>query len=115
MDPELDNNLAAHVLRSHVFRRGGEEAGEALRMDTGADVVIADAPEEEAVRAARHGCRLLPCADGAGRSHPRGGAYFRQVDETPVFMNLPGSSRRSEKVLTTDFVKKFILFAKARW
>ncbi|EDQ85343.1 uncharacterized protein MONBRDRAFT_38861 [Monosiga brevicollis MX1] len=47
MQPELDDRLASHVLSSHLYRKPGEEAGEALVMETAADVVIAEVPEEK--------------------------------------------------------------------
>jgi DNA replication licensing factor MCM3 len=49
MDPTLDSELATHVLKSHTYRRPGEEAGEAIRIDKQADVIISEAPEEVGV------------------------------------------------------------------
>ncbi len=45
MDPTIDKELATHVLQSHVFRKNGESDGEALRIETSADVIIAEDPK----------------------------------------------------------------------
>jgi DNA replicative helicase MCM subunit Mcm2 (Cdc46/Mcm family) len=45
MDPEVDAELADHVLRSHLYRKSGEMDGESMRVDTNTDVVIAEAAE----------------------------------------------------------------------
>ena len=45
MDPSIDKELAGHVLQSHVFRKPGESDGEALRIETSADVIIAEKPD----------------------------------------------------------------------
>ncbi len=42
MDPNIDKQLASHVLRSHIYRKPGEADGEPLRMETSADVVISE-------------------------------------------------------------------------
>ena len=44
MDSAIDKELATHVLQSHVFRKTGESDGEALRIETSADVVIMEKP-----------------------------------------------------------------------
>eukprot|EP00049_Salpingoeca_infusionum_P019107 m.360245 g.360245 ORF g.360245 m.360245 type:complete len:939 (-) comp18941_c0_seq1:97-2913(-) len=87
MDPELDNNLAAHVLQSHLYRRPGEADGEAVHVETSADVIVAEADDGVADD------------DGEMYAKPRPGTV---------------GSRRRRKILNVQFVKKYILYAKAR-
>lgn len=83
MDPEIDRNLADHVLRSHIYRKPGEADGEAMRIQSSADIIISETGDN-------------------------------QKDEaTPIYA--PSSNRlRNHQLLHTDFVKKYILYAKAR-
>ena len=88
MEPEMDRHLAGHVLRSHTFRKTGEQDGQALEMDTSADVIIAEDPNN--VEAA----------------------------ETPMFathnVRLRGKrSKNQAKLLSLEFCKKYIMYCKA--
>ena len=91
MDPTLDSALAAHVLQSHTYRRPGEEAGEPIHMDKQGDTVIAEAPEQ--VEAEATTVYVERTANRSGRR----------------------SRRPAPKLFTTDFVKKYIKFAKLKW
>ncbi|EGD72580.1 hypothetical protein PTSG_04316 [Salpingoeca rosetta] len=87
MDPEVDSKLAGHVLKSHLYRRPGESEGEALRMETAGDTVIVEPPEDE------------------------------DEEETDVWAaHQPGMARRRgrARILSVDFVKKYIMYARAR-
>eukprot|EP00045_Choanoeca_perplexa_P018281 m.285228 g.285228 ORF g.285228 m.285228 type:complete len:2456 (+) comp17771_c0_seq2:81-7448(+) len=85
MDPTLDSELATHVLKSHTYRRPGEEAGEAIRIDKQADVVISEAPEEV------------------------------EEEATTVYVESTGKGRnKGPKVFTTDFTKKYIRYVKLK-
>jgi DNA replication licensing factor MCM3 len=42
MDPTVDKQLAGHVLQSHIYRKAGEADGQPLRLETAADVIIAE-------------------------------------------------------------------------
>ena len=45
MDPTIDHELATHVLHSHMYRNPGETDGEALRIDSSADILITETPD----------------------------------------------------------------------
>jgi DNA replication licensing factor MCM3 len=47
MDANEDAELAAHVLRSHVFRKAGELDGTPMVIESHADVIIADDPVDQ--------------------------------------------------------------------
>jgi len=88
MRPERDRMLASHVLRSHTFRKTGETDGAPLQIDESADVIIA---EER---------------DDGGR-------------ETPMYAThdvaLLGRRRKNApKLLDVEFVRKYIMYAKAK-
>eukprot|EP00038_Savillea_parva_P001925 m.108533 g.108533 ORF g.108533 m.108533 type:complete len:903 (+) comp10660_c1_seq5:25-2733(+) len=88
MRPERDRMLAGHVLRSHVFRKTGETDGTPLQIDASADVIIAEDREEDA-------------------------------RETPMYaahdVALFGKRRKNApKLLNVEFVRKYIMYAKAK-
>lgn len=89
MDPELDSNLAEHVLRSHLYRNPTENDGDPMRIETSADTVIAEAPE----------------ADEATETT----MYAKHAQAKRL-----GRRASAVKLLSMDFCKKFILYAKAR-
>jgi hypothetical protein len=45
MDPEIDSELAQHVLKSHIYRKPGEAEGQALRRDIATTAAIVDEAE----------------------------------------------------------------------
>lgn len=88
MEPETDRKLADHVLRSHTFRKTGETDGQPLEIDSSADVIVTEDPNNVDVR------------------------------DTPMFathnVQLKGKRKRNDqKLLSLEFCKKYIMYCKA--
>ena len=123
MDPEIDAQLSMHVLQSHMYRKPGEADGAALRMETSTDVIV----HEHEVRCERRNTLSSPILLDllcVLTTHP----FFlllssfipfsnlkeTPMGETPVYITV-NTARGRERLLSVDFVKKYLLFAKARW
>ena len=126
MEPSIDTRLADHVLRSHGFRAQNEADGEALHIDTAADVVIVEDPQVRGGEAPWQGPLVVSLREAlsvrvACRStkSPALPQQDEKDETTPVFqkhnVQLHGSRGRSmkDRILHQDFLKKYILYAKA--
>ncbi|XP_015905986.2 zygotic DNA replication licensing factor mcm3 isoform X1 [Parasteatoda tepidariorum] len=89
MDPECDREIADHVVRMHRYRKPGEMDGEPLPIHSAADFLATKDPDSE----------------------------DEQDGETPIFEKfdalLHGSRAKMEKVVSIEFMKKYIHLAKA--
>ena len=94
MDAEEDRKLAAHVLRSHLFRKVGELDGTPMTVETNADVIVADDPKHDEEDATSE--MFQPYVHQGRRPRRR----VRTDDD--------------DRPLTVDFVKKYVMYAKAR-
>lgn len=96
MDADEDNRLAAHVLRSHTYRNPNEQDGTPMVIDSNADVIVADDPKHDDEDATSD--MFQPYNKQLhGKRHGR-----------------RGGTAPNGRLLTVDFVKKFIMYAKAR-
>eukprot|EP00166_Cyanidium_caldarium_P003784 ctg_368.g267 len=103
---ERDEQIAAHVLDVHRFRRGGDE---------GADAEMLDDPEDEADRAAQQ--RELAARAGSWDSDEEDDDdEAADAESAPVFVRQQVVSRAagdaSHRVLSVPFLQKFIQYAK---
>ncbi|XP_054708242.1 LOW QUALITY PROTEIN: zygotic DNA replication licensing factor mcm3-like, partial [Uloborus diversus] len=89
MDPESDREIADHVLRMHRYRKPGEMDGEPLPIHSSADFLATKDPDAE---------------EG-------------QQEDTPIYEKfdalLHGSRAKMDKVVSIEFMKKYIHLAKA--
>ncbi|KAK7091922.1 zygotic DNA replication licensing factor mcm3-like [Littorina saxatilis] len=90
MDPECDRQIADHVLRMHRYRGSGEQDGDVLPMGSNSTVLATQDPDVEE----------------------------REQTETPVYEKydhmLHGNSRKkSERIVSMQFMRKYIHVAKA--
>lgn len=88
MDPELDREISDHVLRMHRYRGVGEQDGDALPLGSAVENLATDDPN----------------------------AIHEEEEELQVYEKhnnlLHGSKRRGEKVLSMEFMRKYIHVAK---
>ncbi|GBM63135.1 Maternal DNA replication licensing factor mcm3 [Araneus ventricosus] len=88
MDPESDREIADHVVRMHRYRKPGEMDGEPLPIHTSADFLATKNPDAEE----------------------------EQEENTPIYEKfdalLHGSRAKMEKVVSMEFMKKYIHLAK---
>ncbi|GIY50960.1 zygotic DNA replication licensing factor mcm3 [Caerostris darwini] len=88
MDPESDREIAEHVARMHRYRKPGEMDGEPLPIHTSADFLATKDPDAEE----------------------------QQEENTPMFEKydalLHGSRAKTEKIVSMEFMKKYIHLAK---
>ena len=103
---ERDEQIAAHVLDMHRFRRGGDE---------GADAEMLDDPEDEADRAAQQR-ELAARAGGWDTDEEDDDDEAADAESAPVFVRQQVVSRAagdaSHRVLSVPFLQKFIQYAK---
>jgi len=89
MDPESDREIADHVVRMHRYRKPGEMDGEPLPIHVSADFLATKDPDAEE----------------------------REEENTPIYEKfdalLHGSRAKMEKVVSIEFMKKYIHLAKA--
>ncbi|XP_034966300.1 DNA replication licensing factor MCM3 [Zootoca vivipara] len=88
MDPELDREISDHVLRMHRYRGAGEQDGDAMPLGTTVELLATDDPafaEEE-----DHDLQV-----------------YEKHDDL-----LHGPKRRKEKIVSVEFMRKYIHFAK---
>ncbi|XP_039604357.1 zygotic DNA replication licensing factor mcm3-like [Polypterus senegalus] len=88
MDPEQDREISDHVLRMHRYRSAGEQDGDALPLGSSVDILTTDDPslireEEEQLQ------------------------VYERHDNL-----LHGSKRRREKIVSMEFMRKYIHVAK---
>lgn len=86
MDPEKDREIADHVVRMHRYRAPGEMDGEPLPINTTADFLTTNNPDEEEKG-------TIP--------------LYEKYDAL-----LHGSKSKSEKVLSLQFMRKYIYIAR---
>ncbi|KAF8767426.1 DNA replication licensing factor MCM3 like protein [Argiope bruennichi] len=88
MDPESDREIADHVVRMHRYRKPGEMDGEPLPIHTSADFLATKDPDAEE----------------------------EQEENTPIYEKfdalLHGSRSKMEKIVSMEFMKKYIHLAK---
>ncbi|GFO12882.1 DNA helicase [Plakobranchus ocellatus] len=88
MDPESDRRISDHVLRMHLFRAAGEQDGDVLPMGSSAFMLATQDPDAE----------------------------NEENLETPVYEKrdtfLHGSGKRGEKIVSMQFMRKYIHIAK---
>ncbi|XP_005107582.1 zygotic DNA replication licensing factor mcm3 [Aplysia californica] len=88
MDPESDRQISDHVLRMHRYRAAGEQDGDVLPMGSSTFMLATQDPEAEA----------------------------DTQKETPIFEKrdtvLHGPGRRGEKIVSMQFMRKYIHIAK---
>ncbi|KAH9494473.1 Zygotic DNA replication licensing factor mcm3 [Bulinus truncatus] len=88
MDPDSDRQIADHVLRMHRFRTAGEQDGDVLPMGNTGFMLATQDPE----------------------------ADTEEHHETPIFEKrdtfLHGPGKRGEKVVSMQFMRKYIHIAK---
>ncbi|XP_053236373.1 DNA replication licensing factor MCM3 [Podarcis raffonei] len=88
MDPELDREISDHVLRMHRYRAAGEQDGDAMPLGSTVELLATDDPafaEEE-----DHELQV-----------------YEKHDDL-----LHGPKRRKEKIVSVEFMRKYIHFAK---
>ncbi|UYV67202.1 MCM3 [Cordylochernes scorpioides] len=87
MDPDNDRQIADHVTRIHRYRNPGEADGEPLPIRSTADLLTTEKPEQE-----------------------------EGQKETPIYEKhdplLHGNRSRSDKIISVEFMKKYIHIAK---
>ncbi|KAJ8279874.1 hypothetical protein COCON_G00069400 [Conger conger] len=88
MDPDSDREISDHVLRMHRYRTPGEQEGTAMPMGSSVDVFATDDPN--ATEAAEQELQVYEKKDNL----------------------LHGSRKKKEKVVTMEFIKKYIHVAK---
>ncbi|XP_062972031.1 DNA replication licensing factor MCM3 [Elgaria multicarinata webbii] len=88
MDPEQDREISDHVLRMHRYRAAGEQDGDAMPLGSTVELLATDDP----AFAAEEDKELQ--------------VYERHDDL------LHGSKRRKEKIVSVEFMRKYIHFAK---
>ncbi|GFQ81180.1 zygotic DNA replication licensing factor mcm3 [Trichonephila clavata] len=88
MDPESDREIADHVVRMHRYRKPGEMDGEPLPIHTSADFLATKNPDVEE----------------------------EQEENTPIYEKfdalLHGTRSKMDKVVSMEFMKKYIHLAK---
>lgn len=89
MDPESDREVADHVVRMHRFRNPGEQDGEPLPIRSTADLLAT---------------KDLEADDEKSQNTPT----FEKHD-----VLLHGGKKRAEKLLSVEFMKKYIHIARA--
>lgn len=86
MRPERDRMLAGHVLKSHTYRKTGEEDGHPLKIDDSADVITTE-------------------------DHEDGGKVTEMYAKHDVALH--GKRKSSTpKLLNVEFVRKYIMFVR---
>ncbi|KAK2188881.1 hypothetical protein NP493_117g07014 [Ridgeia piscesae] len=90
MDPELDREIADHVLRMHRYRNPGEQDGEALPLTLNLDLLATKDPNLE---------------------------EDKENEETPIYEKFDnllhgGSYRKKDEIVSMAFMKKYIHVAK---
>ncbi|XP_066553734.1 DNA replication licensing factor MCM3 [Amia ocellicauda] len=88
MDPELDREISDHVLRMHRYRNPGEQDGAALSLGGSVDILATDDPN----------------------------VTQEEEEELQVYEKhnnlLHGTKRRREKIVSMEFMRKYIHVAK---
>ncbi|XP_035210983.1 zygotic DNA replication licensing factor mcm3-like [Stegodyphus dumicola] len=89
MDPESDREIADHVVRMHRYRKPGEMDGEPLPIHSAADFLATKDPDAEE----------------------------EQEENTPIYEKfdalLHGSKAKMDKVVSMEFMRKYVHLAKA--
>ncbi|XP_064480303.1 zygotic DNA replication licensing factor mcm3-like [Ornithodoros turicata] len=89
MDPESDREVADHVVRMHRYRNPGEQDGEPIPIRSTADLLATKDPDAE----------------------------DEKNQDTPIYEKhdvlLHGGKKRTEKLLSVEFMKKYIHIARA--
>ncbi|CAJ1077313.1 DNA replication licensing factor MCM3 [Xyrichtys novacula] len=89
MDPEQDREISDHVLRMHRYRDPREQEGAAMALGGSVDVLATDDPD----------------------------AVAQEQEELQIYEKhnnlLHGTKRKKEKVLSKEFMRKYIHIAKA--
>ncbi|XP_051868626.1 DNA replication licensing factor MCM3 [Pristis pectinata] len=88
MDPEQDRAVSEHVLRMHRYRAAGEQDGDALPLGSAVDILATEDPD----------------------------ALQEEEQELQVYEKhdnlLHGARRRKEKIVSMEFMRKYIHVAK---
>ncbi|XP_028653055.1 zygotic DNA replication licensing factor mcm3-like [Erpetoichthys calabaricus] len=88
MDPEQDREISDHVLRMHRYRSAGEQDGDALPLGSSVDILATDDPS--LIREAEEQLQVYERHDNL----------------------LHGNKRRREKIVSMEFMRKYIHVAK---